>query len=103
MNKPKEVVDEINDFLAIWDSQAMVNFLRDIIPLFELYDVEEEDDWVKNEVGEDNERNVRLIRTVYLISKISMQYSGKLSLLKMRFRDLWSRMEIESLGKVNDN
>jgi hypothetical protein len=71
----------------------MCRFLRDIIPLFELYDVEDENDWVKEAVGESNERNVRLIRTVYLVSRIAEFHTGVLASLKMNFKDLYKRME----------
>lgn len=71
----------------------MTSFLREIIPLFELYDVEDETDWVKDEVGEENERNVRLIRTVYLMSRIAEFHTDRLCTLKIKFRDLWRRME----------
>lgn len=71
----------------------MINFLRDIIPLFELYDVEDEDDWVKEAVGEENERNVRLIRTVYLMSKIAENHSGSLASIRMNFKEIWKRIE----------
>ena len=81
----------------------MIAFLRDIIPLFELYDVEDENDWVKNAVGEEDERNVRLVRTVYLMSKIAEFHAGKLCSLKIHFKDLWQRMEKEGMdGEKHD-
>lgn len=92
--KNKTLEDEINDFLEVWDCNQQVAFLRDIIPLFELYDVDEEDDWVRNAVGEENERNVRLIRTVYLISKIAECHASKLAYMKINFKELWKRMEL---------
>lgn len=90
---------EINEFLDIWGADQMCAFLRDIIPLFELYDVEEQEDWLKDAVGEDNERNVRLIRTVYLMSRIAEAHTGKLADLKIRFKDLYRRMEKEGVVK----
>lgn len=67
--------------------------MRDIIPLFELYDVEDEDDWVENAVGKENERNVRLVRTVYLVSRIAEFHAGKLCNLKIKFPNLHNKME----------
>jgi hypothetical protein len=89
----KDIETEINDFLAYFDCQKMINFLRDIIPLFELYDVDQEDDWVKNVVGEGNTRNVRLIRTVYLVSRIAEFHAGKLCTIKAKHPQLWKRLE----------
>ena len=93
MKKIKSLEQEINEFLEKWDFNQLCNFLRDIIPLFELYDVEDENDWVKDAVGESNERNVRLIRTVYLISRIAEFHTGNLAIIKMNFKDLYKRME----------
>lgn len=103
MSKKKALEDEIYEFLHEWDCDRLVNFLRDIIPLFELYDVEEEDDWVKNKVGEDNERNVRLIRTVYLISRIAEFHAGKLCGINAKFKNLWKRMEKQGVGMGEDH
>ena len=72
MPKQKQTLEqEINEFLNYWDLKQMQDFFRDIIPLFDLYNIpEEQEDWVEKAVGEDNVSNVRLIRTVYLLSLI---------------------------------
>lgn len=95
MPKHKTIEDEINDFLEMWDCNQMQDFLRDIIPLFELYDVDENNDWVKDSVGEEDERNVRLIRTVYLVSRIAEFHAGKLCHINIEFKNLWKRLEKE--------
>ena len=100
MKKKKILQDEINEFLEYWDEGQMCAFLRDIIPLAELYDVEEEDDWVTDAVGEENARNVRLIRTVYLISRIAELHSGKLCCVKMNFKDIYRKMEKQMVVEV---
>jgi hypothetical protein len=100
MKNKKTLEQEINDFLDIWDADQLCAFLRDIIPLFELYDVAEEDDWVKDIVGQENERNIRLIRTVYLMSRIAEIHTGKLAALKVSFKDLYRRMEKEGIVNV---
>ena len=95
MRKKRTIEDEINSFLETWDCKQQIAFLRDIIPLFELYDVEDEDDWVKDKVGGDDEnvRNVRLIRTVYLVSRICAFHAGKMVAINCAFKDLWKKME----------
>ncbi len=95
MGRKRSLEDEINAFFETWDCKQQIAFLRDIIPLFELYDVEDEDDWVKDKVGgdEENVRNVRLIRTVYLVSKIAASHAGKLCVINANFKDLWKKME----------
>ena len=84
---------EINEFLKYWDCQKMHDFLYDIMPLVELYDVEEDEDWVSDAFGEDEARNIRLIRTVYLISRIASFHAGSLALIKANFKDIHRRME----------
>ncbi len=102
MKKKKTLEDEINEFLEYWNADQICAFLRDIIPLFELYDVEDEDDWVADAVGTNNERNVRLIRTVYLVSRIAEFHAGKLCGVKMNFKEIYRKIEkqgaLESAG-----
>lgn len=93
MKKKKTLEDEINEFLEYWNADQMCAFLRDIIPLFELYDVEDEDDWVADAVGKENERNIRLIRTVYLVSRIAEFHAGKLAAVKINFKEIYRKME----------
>ncbi len=69
------------------------NFIRDTIPLFELYDADEEADWVEKKVGKENTQNVRIIRTIYLISEIAEMYAGKFCTIKMKCPKLWQKME----------
>lgn len=99
MKKKKDLESQINEFLELWDFRQQVAFLRDIIPLFELYDVEDEDDWVEKQVGGDKEnvRTVRLIRTVYLVSRIAEFHTGRLLRIKTEFKDLWQKMEKQGL------
>lgn len=95
MRKKKTIEDEVNEFLEYWDCDQMCAFLRDVIPLFELYDVDEQDDWLRDRVGEEDERNVRLIRTVYLISRIAEFHTGYLASVKVNFKNIHQRLEKE--------
>jgi hypothetical protein len=101
MRTKKTLEQEINEFLEKWDRDQMCDFLRDIIPLFDLYNIENDSDWVKDAVGEDDLQNVRLIRTVYLVSRIAEFHAGVLSTLKINFKDLYKRLE--SQGKIQAN
>ena len=100
--KKKTLEEEINEFLGYWDANKMCDFLRDVIPLFELYDLEDEGDWVTDAVGEEDERNVRLIRTVYLVSRIAEFHAGKLCEIKMTFKDLWKKMEKHGVAEGHE-
>ncbi|HJT86082.1 MAG TPA: hypothetical protein VJ697_16505 [Nitrososphaeraceae archaeon] len=69
----------------------MMSFYNDTKDLIELY--EDEHDLLKKEMGEENERSVRMIRTIYLVSRIAEYHSGRLCSLKVNFKDLWKRLE----------
>lgn len=89
----KDIQQEINEFLEVLDVKSLISFLECTIPLTELYDVEENDDWVENYVGKDEVTTIRMIRTVYLMSKLADKHSGKLSTIRARFHKLWLRLE----------
>ena len=93
----RNLEEEIVEFLEVWDCKQQIAFLRDIIPLFELFDVEDENDWVENIVGKENERNVRLIRMVYLVSRIAEFHAGRLCRVNMNFKDLWKKLEKQGM------
>lgn len=78
-----------------WDSEKMVKFYEDIAPFFELFHNTEEGDWVRREVGEENEHNVKLIRMAYLLSRFSEMYAGKLVNINVEHKGLWKRIEEE--------
>lgn len=91
---PKNVEQEINDFLEIWDCDQINLFFKNIIPLLNLYNVDEDKDWVKDIVGKEDLRNIRLIRTVYLLSIICENHSGKMAQVKIHYKDLYKRLEV---------
>ena len=73
----KDLQQEINEFLEVFDVKSLIDFLECSIPLTELYDVEENKDWVEDYVGKDQASTIRMIRTVYLISKLADASGGK--------------------------
>lgn len=91
---PKKTIEqEINEFLQWWDYEHISDFFRYIEPLLELYSVTEKEDWVANAVGEDNATNVRLIRTVYIVSKMCEAFGGRFININTRFKGLYKRLE----------
>lgn len=95
MPKKRLIQDEINLFLETWDQKQLTDFIRDITPLFDLYDINDESDWVSEAVGEDEQQVVRLIRTVYLVSRLCDFHASKMCSINCHFKDLWKRMEKE--------
>lgn len=95
MKKKATLEDQINAFFEYWDCDKNMALLRDIEPLLRLYDVDEGDDWLKKEVGEEDERNVRLIKTAYLVSRLVDLHVSEFISIKYDFKDLWKRIEKE--------
>jgi hypothetical protein len=93
MRKKKNIEEELNEFLKKWDVDKMIAFLADVIPLIELYDVDEKNNWLRDLVGKENELNVRVIRTIYLISRLAEFHGADLCGVKINFKDLWKRLE----------
>ena len=96
----KTLEEQINLFLEEWDISCQIDFLKDIFELYELYNVSQEDDWMKEVVegGEEEINVIRLLRTVYLLSKIASKYAGRFCYIQSKFKDLWKKMEeVESI------
>jgi len=93
MRQKKDIQWELNEFLQEWDFEEMRDFFKLVEPLLELYDVSEKEDWVENEVGEEDCRNIRLIRTVYLVSRICERFAGRFVGINVKFKHLWRRLE----------
>lgn len=91
--KKNDLEFQINEFLSVWDLEQMQRLLIDIFPILELYEAIGSEGWLKEAVGEEDEINVRLIRTVYLVSRLSDFHAGKLATIKAKFPFLWKRLE----------
>lgn len=89
----KDMADIMSDFLQVWGPNELIQFLEDILLFFELYDVEDKEDWVETRVGADNASNVRLARTIYLLSKFCEHHSSRMVRTNIQFRELWLKME----------
>ena len=96
----KSIEDDIIEFLQYWNEEKLSNFYKSIMLLIELFDSEEEIDWIEESVGKENERNVRAIRLTYLISKFADFHAPELCRTNIKFKNLWKK--IEKQGKEND-
>jgi hypothetical protein len=88
--------EEMGKVLGIYRCDQLISLFEDFFEIVKLYNVDETDDWVKDVVAEDDVRNVRLIRTVYLLSKLAHNHSDMLKRVKRVAPGLWQRMEKES-------
>lgn len=98
--KKKDVKESISKALDFWTCSDQLGFMREVVPLFRLYDVDEENDWVEDIVGSEDLQNVRLMRTIFIISRIAEFHGTILFNFKLKFPNLYKEMEeyVASLG-----
>ena len=93
MRKKRKLDEEIEDFLEFWGADGLYDFMNQLMPLFDMYNVSEDADWLSQLVGKDNVTNIRLIRTAYIMSKIADTNSAKLCTANIKFKNLWLKIE----------
>lgn len=93
MKKKLQVSEEVSLFLERYTLEDLQSLLKEILGLIDLFNVDEQNDWLKDLVGEDNCDNVRLARVVYIISRLAEFHAGKLLKIRLEFPHLWERME----------
>ena len=95
MRKKKPIEEQINEALTHWDRDSIKAFMHDVMPLFELFNVDDRDDWVERAVGggKENVRTVRLVRMIYLMSRIAHFHTGKLVGFRSKFPSLYQDLE----------
>lgn len=96
MSKEKPVEELIEKAVNFWDVKKVIHMLTDFKEIYELFNVDENEDWVRDVVGEEDLSNIRLIRMIYLLSKIADYHASDLVLFKMKFPRLWENMERQS-------
>ncbi len=89
----QSIQDELADFYEVWDIDQMQKFIADVYPLLELFNADEVKDWVRDEVGAENEQNVRLVSAAILLSIIAEHHASKLAEIRVRFKKLYKRIE----------
>ena len=93
MKKKLTIEQEISLFLEDWTFKKMESFLKEIMAIAELFDVDEDNDYIEKAVGKEDCANVRLVQAAYFISRLSEFHTGKLLKIKTDFPRLWERME----------
>lgn len=102
-HKKDDLELQINKFIEMYDLDKMNVLFKDILPLIELYHYDDGDDWVEKQVGIENVVNIRLIRTIYLLSRFAHFHAGELCRINVNFKNLWSKMESVMEVKEGEN
>ena len=98
MKKKITIEQELSLFLEDWSLKKMQSFIKEIMAIAELFNVEPEDDYIEKAVGKEDCVNVRLIQAAYYISRLAEFQTGKLLKVKTDFPRLWERMEAVANG-----
>lgn len=84
---------EMSEILGIYNCDKFIQLIEDIHELVVLYNVDDNDDWVRDIVGEDNTRNVRLARTAILLSRLADNHHRLLRRIHRVAPGFWQRAE----------
>lgn len=102
-SQPKQEIStidkEINAFLTEWDSSTFARFLRDVMPIVELYGVDDEGHiTIDGQIQGDQMHidTVVMVRTCYLVSRFIDFHTPKLLSMRTAFKGLWKRLEEEA-------
>lgn len=91
--KSNTLQDDIQRILGIYGPNQLNSLIEDAYELFQLYDVDEKDDWVEQFVGSENLREVRLARTAYLLSRIADHHADLLKKVSRGSKGFWLKAE----------
>lgn len=93
---PKNIDQELHEFLSEWDVKSFSAFLKDVMPITELYQLDDDDTLsLQKYIDGDQEHvdTVIMVRTAYLMSRFVDFHAGKLLSLRTSFRGFWKRLE----------
>ncbi len=91
--KLEKLEKQINEVLNDWAYKPIISMIKDIAPIITLYAVESNEAIELKKIDPEDQNNVRLIRTVYLLLKFAENHAGKLAMLKSKYPKLASEME----------
>lgn len=87
---------QLNEFMDCIGDRGISIFLETAHPIVELFQ-NDENEWmldVKSQgIDEDDIKKLKIVRAAYLISRFAELNAGKMVELKMKYKDLWRRME----------
>ena len=84
---------DIEKILGVYRCDQLISFFYDTAEIIKLYNVTDEDDWVRDIVGEHDVKNVRMARTAFLLSRIAHNHADLLKKVKRIAPGFWQRAE----------
>jgi hypothetical protein len=84
---------DLDKFLDVCSIQEMFDIVIEMVPLVELNEMMAAYEKIENENERQEMSALLFSRVIYLLSKFSSKYAGKLCVIKSVFPDLHKRME----------
>lgn len=85
--------EEMSKILGIYGHEQLCSLFDDTYELIKLYNVDENDDWVKDIVGAENVWEARVARTAYLLSRLAHNHADLLKRVKRVAPGFYQRAE----------
>lgn len=98
MSKKKDIESELIDFWTLYPPTEMEKFIRDVIPLVDMFEKYEDEEWLNEAPTLQETLNIKLIRGAYIMSRIAELHAGRMCRIKNAHGDFWKRLE----GKANE-
>lgn len=95
-----EIEKKLQEFFQIMPHEKLIGFAELAAELLEVFQAYEDCDWDEIMANEDT-RNVKIIRTVYIMSRLAEDYSGTLALVRVKYKDFWRKLEKISQESVS--
>lgn len=87
-----QIEKKLQEFFEIMPHEKLTRFAEMSAQLLEIFQAYEDCDWDEIMANEDT-RNVKIIRTVYIMSRIAEEYSGVLSIVRVKYKDFWRLLD----------
>lgn len=89
--KDLSINEQAKGILQIFGPHELMEFITDVQDLFELYDLDEEQDRLLDEEYSGNLREIRLARTAITLSKVADKHCKAFKKINSRYPDFWKK------------
>lgn len=89
----EDLEEKVQMFFEKWSFDEMNDLARFFIEFLEVFELDKDLDWEKEVLANEDVRNVKIIRCMYIVLKMADLYSGKLVATKVEFKGLWRKLE----------
>lgn len=89
----EELETKVARFFEKWSFDDLNDCARYFLEFLEIFQLDEEFDWDKEVLQDENNRNIKIIRCMYVMTKFADMYGSKLLATKLEFKSLWKKLE----------